>query len=55
MIIRLKNEVQKRFDRLFEALEGSDLEDSITAKESAHLAFNDVLAALYVLEDTYLD
>jgi hypothetical protein len=56
MLVRVKAEVRKRFDNLFDILEGGTegvTEDKITARESAHLAYNDLIAALEVLK-TYV-
>lgn len=57
MLVRVKTEVQKRLDNLFDILEGETegtTEDVNTAQESAQLAFNDVIAALDVLKVNYV-
>lgn len=57
MLVRIKVEVRKRFDNLFDILEGETdgvTEDKITAQESAHLAYNDLIAALKVLKTNYV-
>jgi hypothetical protein len=57
MLVRVKAEVRKRFDNLFNILEGETegvTEDRITARESAQLAYNDLIAAPEVLKENYV-
>jgi hypothetical protein len=56
MLIRVTNESRKRFDTLMGILNGSlsAVESSAMEKESALIAYNDLIAILEVLREKYI-